>query len=122
MTIEGKLMRNTSLDTFIFSGRRKSSSPCVNSNTGSIFALLHKTFPYSSLGNCRKGSIFRHNLDLRSRARMAKVKMPIYLTKPRPRHVWVGFQNEDDTIGMCQPVEYKKFHLIVSIEDIKAMI
>lgn len=37
---------------------------------------------------------------------MAKVKMPIDLTKPRPRHVWIELHNDDDTIGICHPVEY----------------
>lgn len=43
----------------------------------------------------------------RSRTRMAKVKMKIDLTIPRPRHMWIGLHNEDDTIGTQQPVEYE---------------
>lgn len=38
---------------------------------------------------------------------MDKVKMQINLTKPRTRHVWIGQHNEDDTIGIWQPVEYE---------------
>ena len=38
---------------------------------------------------------------------MAKDKMQIYFTKPRPRHVWIAYDNDDDTIGIWQPVEYE---------------
>lgn len=33
--------------------------------------------------------------------------MQINLTKTRPRHVWVGLDNDDDTIGIWKPVEYE---------------
>ena len=37
---------------------------------------------------------------------MTKVNMQIDLTKTRPRHVWVVLHNEEDTLGIWQPVEY----------------
>lgn len=43
----------------------------------------------------------------RARAGMAKVKMKIDLTKSRPRLVWIGPNNDDDTIGVWLPVEYE---------------
>lgn len=33
--------------------------------------------------------------------------MQIDLNKPRPRHVWIGLDPEDDTIGFWQPVEFE---------------
>ena len=57
----------------------------------------------------------------RSREGIAKVKMQIDLTKPIPRHVWIGLDNDDDTIGVCQPVEYENIPPIVNIVDIKVM-
>lgn len=38
---------------------------------------------------------------------MPKVKMQIDLSKPRPRHVWIGLHNEDNTIDIWKPVEYE---------------
>lgn len=38
---------------------------------------------------------------------MAKVKMSIDQTKPRPRHVCIGLDNDDDTIGVLHPTEYE---------------
>ncbi|KAG5631341.1 hypothetical protein H5410_003058 [Solanum commersonii] len=43
----------------------------------------------------------------RTRASMAKVKVQVYLTKSRPRHVWIGLDDEDLTIGRWQPMEYE---------------
>ena len=47
--------------------------------------------------------------------------MQIYQTKPRHRHMWIGFDNNDDTIGVCHPVEYENIPPIVNIVDIKVM-
>lgn len=38
---------------------------------------------------------------------MSKVKMQIDMTKPRPRHVWIGLHNEDVTICTWQQKEYE---------------
>ncbi|KAG5605815.1 hypothetical protein H5410_027307 [Solanum commersonii] len=38
---------------------------------------------------------------------MAKVKVQIDLTKDRPRHVWIGLDEEDLTIGRWQTIEYE---------------
>ncbi|KAG5580331.1 hypothetical protein H5410_050958 [Solanum commersonii] len=38
---------------------------------------------------------------------MAKVKVQVDLTKSRPRHVWIGLDDEDLTIGRWQPIEYE---------------
>ncbi|KAG5568245.1 hypothetical protein H5410_064740 [Solanum commersonii] len=43
----------------------------------------------------------------RTRASMAKVKVQVDLTKDRPRHVWIGLDDEDLTIGRWQPIEYE---------------
>lgn len=43
----------------------------------------------------------------RTWAGMPKVKMQIDLSKPRPRHVWIGLHNEDNTIDIWKPVEYE---------------
>ncbi|KAG5568615.1 hypothetical protein H5410_064366 [Solanum commersonii] len=43
----------------------------------------------------------------RTRASMAKVKVQVDLTKARPRHVWIGLDDEDLTIGRWQPIEYE---------------
>ena len=44
---------------------------------------------------------------MRSRAGMDNVKMQIELSKPRPRHVLIGFDDDDDTFGTWQPFEYE---------------
>lgn len=33
--------------------------------------------------------------------------MQIDLTKQKPRHMRINLENEDDTIGIWQPVEYE---------------
>ena len=43
----------------------------------------------------------------RTRAGMAKHKMQIDLTKPRQRHVWIGLDNDDDTVRIWPLVEYE---------------
>lgn len=43
----------------------------------------------------------------RTRASMAKVKVQVDLTKDRPRHVWIGLDDEDLTIGRWQAIEYE---------------
>ncbi|KAG5580317.1 hypothetical protein H5410_050944 [Solanum commersonii] len=43
----------------------------------------------------------------RTRASMAKVKVQVDLTKTRPRHVWIGLDDEDLTIGRWEPIEYE---------------
>jgi len=43
----------------------------------------------------------------RTRASMAKVKVQVDLTKARPRHIWIGLDDEDLTIGRWQPIEYE---------------
>ena len=58
----------------------------------------------------------------RTREGVANEKIQIDLTKPRPRHVWIGLDNEDDIVGIWQPVDIKISHLIVSIAEIKDMI
>lgn len=50
---------------------------------------------------------------------MAKVKMQIDLTKPRPRHVCVGLHKDDDTIGIWQPAKYEISFSIVNIASTK---
>ncbi|KAG5580328.1 hypothetical protein H5410_050955 [Solanum commersonii] len=43
----------------------------------------------------------------RTRASMAKVKVQVDLTKAIPRHVWIGLDEEDLTIGRWQTIEYE---------------
>ncbi|KAH0639356.1 hypothetical protein KY285_035942 [Solanum tuberosum] len=43
----------------------------------------------------------------RTRGSMARVKIQIDLTKPRPPHVWVGFKNSDPNKGRWQKVQYE---------------
>ncbi|KAG5606097.1 hypothetical protein H5410_027589 [Solanum commersonii] len=43
----------------------------------------------------------------RTRASTAKIKVQVDLTKARPRHVWIGLDDEDLTIGRRQPIEYE---------------
>jgi len=38
---------------------------------------------------------------------MAKVKVQVDLTKARPRHVWIGLDEEDLTIERWQTIEYE---------------
>ncbi|XP_049348969.1 uncharacterized protein LOC125813523 [Solanum verrucosum] len=38
---------------------------------------------------------------------MAKVKVQVDLTKTRPRHVWIGLDEEDLTRGRWQPIKYE---------------
>ncbi|KAH0709369.1 hypothetical protein KY284_010796 [Solanum tuberosum] len=42
-----------------------------------------------------------------TRGSMARVKIQIDLTKPRPPHVWVGFKNSDPNKGRWQKVQYE---------------
>uniref|UniRef100_M1D937 Non-LTR retroelement reverse transcriptase n=1 Tax=Solanum tuberosum TaxID=4113 RepID=M1D937_SOLTU len=43
----------------------------------------------------------------RTRASMAKVKVQVDLTKARPRHLWIGLDEKDLTIGRWQTIEYE---------------
>ncbi|KAH0730085.1 hypothetical protein KY289_001273 [Solanum tuberosum] len=43
----------------------------------------------------------------KTRGSMARVKIQIDLTKPRPPHVWVGFKNLDPNKGRWQKVQYE---------------
>ncbi|KAG5616051.1 hypothetical protein H5410_015875 [Solanum commersonii] len=43
----------------------------------------------------------------KTRGSMARVKIQIDLTKPRPPHVWVGFKNSDPNKGRWQKVQYE---------------
>lgn len=43
----------------------------------------------------------------KTRGSMAKVKIQLDLTKPRPSHVWLGFDEDENGAGKWQQVEYE---------------
>ncbi|KAG5599178.1 hypothetical protein H5410_030548 [Solanum commersonii] len=55
----------------------------------------------------RQGSQILTASIKRTRASMAKVKVQVDLTKARPRHVWIGLDEEDLTIGRWQTIDYE---------------
>lgn len=42
---------------------------------------------------------------------MARMKLQIYLTKPRPIHVWIGLNDDDDIIGIWKLFENENIPL-----------
>lgn len=38
---------------------------------------------------------------------MAKVKLQIALTKPRPQHVWMGYDDDEHGKGRWQAIQYE---------------
>lgn len=55
---------------------------------------------------------------------MAKVKVLVDLTKVRPRHVWIGLEDEYLIIGQWQQLEYEILpppNNIVNIVDIRVI-
>lgn len=43
----------------------------------------------------------------KTRGSVAKVRLQVDLAKPRPPHVWMGFDEEDLTIGRWQTIQYE---------------
>ncbi|KAH0684401.1 hypothetical protein KY285_021903 [Solanum tuberosum] len=107
MTIEGKLMR---IQAWSPNFRPEEETPIVP-----IWVLLpglpwhcfKKEFITPLLESVGKVLYLDTASIKRTRASMAKVKVQIDLTKDRPRHVWIGLDYEDLTIGRWQPIEYE---------------
>ncbi|KAG5605799.1 hypothetical protein H5410_027291, partial [Solanum commersonii] len=107
MTIEGKLMR---IQTWTPNFRPEEETPIVP-----IWILLpglpwhcfKKEFITPLLSPIGKVLYLNTASIKRTRASMAKVKVQIDLTKDRPRHVWIGLDEEDLTIGRWQTIEYE---------------
>uniref|UniRef100_M1DND0 Ta11-like non-LTR retroelement protein n=1 Tax=Solanum tuberosum TaxID=4113 RepID=M1DND0_SOLTU len=107
MTIEGKLMR---IQAWNPNFRPEEETPIVP-----IWVLL-QGLPW----HCFKEEFITPLLELvgkvlyldttsikRTRATMAKVKVQVDLTKDRPRHIWIGLDEEDLSIGRWQSIEYE---------------
>ncbi|KAH0736216.1 hypothetical protein KY290_011893 [Solanum tuberosum] len=107
MTIEGKLMR---IQAWSPNFRPEEETPIVP-----IWVLLpglpwhcfKKEFVTPLLESVGKVLYLDTASIKRTRASMAKVKVQIDLTKDRPRHIWIGLDDEDLTIGRWQPIEYE---------------
>uniref|UniRef100_M1DDB9 Glycosyltransferase PglE n=2 Tax=Solanum tuberosum TaxID=4113 RepID=M1DDB9_SOLTU len=107
MTIEGKLMR---IQAWTHNFRPEEETPIVP-----IWVLLpglpwhcfKKEFITPLLESVSKVLYLDTTSIKRTRASMAKVKVQVDLTKTRPRHVWIGLDDEDLTIGRWQPIEYE---------------
>uniref|UniRef100_M1DPZ0 LINE-type retrotransposon LIb DNA, complete sequence, Insertion at the S14 site n=1 Tax=Solanum tuberosum TaxID=4113 RepID=M1DPZ0_SOLTU len=107
MTIEGKLMR---IQTWTPNFTPEEETPIVP-----IWILLlglpwhcfKKEFITPLLSPIGKVLYLDTTSIKRTRASMAKVKVQVDLTKARPRHVWIGLDEEDLTIGRWQTIEYE---------------
>ncbi|KAH0742160.1 hypothetical protein KY290_035203 [Solanum tuberosum] len=107
MTIEGKLMR---IQAWTPNFKPEEETPIVP-----IWVLLpglpwhcfKKEFITPLLESVGKVLYLDTASINRTRASMAKVKVQVDLTKTRPRHVWIGLDEEDLTIGRWQPIEYE---------------
>ncbi|KAH0737774.1 hypothetical protein KY290_036479 [Solanum tuberosum] len=107
MTIEGKLMR---IQAWTPNFKPEEETPIVP-----IWVLLpglpwhcfKKEFITPLLESVGKVLYLDTASIKRTRASMAKVKVQVDLTKTRPRHVWIGLDEEDLTIGRWQPIEYE---------------
>ncbi|KAG5580305.1 hypothetical protein H5410_050932 [Solanum commersonii] len=107
MTIEGKLMR---IQTWTPTFTPEEETPIVP-----IWILLpglpwhcfKKEFITPLLSPIGKVLYLDTASIKRTRASMAKVKVQVDLTKARPRHVWIGLDEEDLTIGRWQTIEYE---------------
>ncbi|KAH0776722.1 hypothetical protein KY290_008133 [Solanum tuberosum] len=107
MTIEGKLMR---IQTWTPNFTPEEETPIVP-----IWVLLpglpwhcfKKEFITPLLSPIGKVLYLDTASIKRTRASMAKVKVQVDLTKARPRHVWIGLDEEDLTIGRWQTIEYE---------------
>ncbi|KAK4716303.1 hypothetical protein R3W88_014641 [Solanum pinnatisectum] len=107
MTIEGKLMR---IQAWTPNFRPEEETPIVP-----IWVLLpglpwhcfKKEFITPLLDSVGKVLYLDTASIKRTRASMAKVKVQVDLTKARPRHVWIGLDDEDLTIGRWQAIEYE---------------
>ncbi|KAK4706911.1 hypothetical protein R3W88_033531 [Solanum pinnatisectum] len=107
MTIEGKLMI---IQTWTPNFRLEEETPIVP-----IWVLLpslpwhcfKKEFITPLLSSVGKVLYLDSASIKRTRASMAKVKVQVDLTKARPRHVWIGFDEEDLTIGRWLLIEYE---------------
>ncbi|KAG5595247.1 hypothetical protein H5410_036479 [Solanum commersonii] len=105
MTIEGKLMR---IQAWTPKFRPEEETPIVP-----IWLLLpglpwhcfKKEFITPLLESVGKVLYLDTASIKRTRASMAKVKVQVDPTKDRPRHVWIGLDDEDLTIGRWQPIE-----------------
>ncbi|KAK4729616.1 hypothetical protein R3W88_022604 [Solanum pinnatisectum] len=111
MTIEGKLMR---IQAWTPNFKPEEETPIVP-----IWVLLprlpwhcfKKEFITPLLASVGKVLYLNTASIKRTRASMAKVKVQIDLTKARPRHVWIGLDDEDLTIGRWQTIEYENIPL-----------
>ncbi|KAH0716635.1 hypothetical protein KY285_012666 [Solanum tuberosum] len=107
MTIEGKLMR---IQTWTPTFTPEEETPIVP-----IWILLpglpwhcfKKEFITPLLSPIGKVLYLDTASIRRTRASMAKVKVQVDLTKARPRHVWIGLDEKDLTIGRWQTIEYE---------------
>ncbi|KAH0768928.1 hypothetical protein KY290_012909 [Solanum tuberosum] len=107
MTIEGKLMR---IQAWTPTFRPEEETPIVP-----IWVLLpglpwhcfKKEFITPLLESVGKVLYLDTASIKRTTASMAKVKVQVDLTKARPRHIWIGLDDEDLTIGRWQPIEYE---------------
>ncbi|WMV30175.1 hypothetical protein MTR67_023560 [Solanum verrucosum] len=107
MTIEGKLMR---IQAWNPNFRPEQETPIVP-----IWVLLpglpwhcfKKKFITPLLESVGKVLYLDTTSIKKTRASMAKVKVQVDLTKARPRHSWIGLDDEDLSIGRWQSIEYE---------------
>ncbi|XP_015158403.1 uncharacterized protein [Solanum tuberosum] len=107
MTIEGKLMR---IQTWTPNFRPEEDTPIVHiwillpGLPWHFFKMEFITPILSPIGKV----VYLDTASIkRTRASMAKVKVQVDLTKARPRHLWIGLDEKDLTIGRWQTIEYE---------------
>ncbi|KAK4707181.1 hypothetical protein R3W88_033254 [Solanum pinnatisectum] len=107
MTIEGKLMRIQAWTPNFKPEEETLIVPIWVLLPGLPWHCFKKEFISPLLASVGKVLYVDTASIKRTRASMAKVKVQIDLTKARPRHVWIGLNDEDLTIGRWQPIEYE---------------
>ncbi|KAG5606156.1 hypothetical protein H5410_027648 [Solanum commersonii] len=107
MTIEGKLMRIHIWTPNFKSEEETPIVPIWILLPGLPWHCFKKEFITPLLSPISKVLYLDTTSIKRTRASMAKVKVQVDLIKARPRHVWIGLDEKDLTIGRWQTIEYE---------------
>lgn len=107
MSIEGQLMR---IQTWTPTFRPEEETPIVP-----IWVYLpelpwhcyNKEFVSALLSPIGKVLYLDNASIQKTRGSLAKVRVQVDLTKERPPHVWMGFDEEDITLGRWQAIQYE---------------